>query len=92
MFCCSMHMPVGWEGLSMPTDGCSVCMPIIIINSKLMGAEQDSVPYMMKVILTHIPVEYGVVDPYAHRFLNGSEYAMVLPPYDGEVIRVGPMS
>ena len=25
------------EGLSMPTDGCSVCMPIIIINSKLRG-------------------------------------------------------
>ena len=72
MFYCSMHMPIGWEGLSMPTDGCSVCMPIIIINSKLRGAEQDSVPYMMKVILTHIPVECGVVDPYVYRFLNGS--------------------
>ena len=48
----------------MPTDGFSMCMPIIIINSKLMGAEQDSVPYMMKVILTHIPIECAVVDPY----------------------------
>ena len=43
---CSMCMPIGWEGLSMPTDGCSVCMPIVIINSKLRGAEQDSVPYV----------------------------------------------
>ena len=52
----------------MPTDGCSVCMPIIIINCKLRGAEQDSVPYMMKVILIHILV----VDPYVYKFCNGS--------------------
>ena len=67
---CSMCMPIDWEGLSMPTDGCSVFMPIIITNSKLRNAEQDSVPYMM-VIITHIPVECGVVDPYVYRFLNG---------------------
>ena len=40
----SMCMPIGGEGLSMPTDGCSVHMPIIIIDSKLRGAEQDPVP------------------------------------------------
>ena len=56
----------------MPTDWCSLCMPSIIINSKLRGAEQDSVLYMMKVLLTHIPVECGFVDPYVYRFLNGS--------------------
>ena len=48
----------------MHTDRCSECMPIIIINSKLRGAEQDSVPYMMKVILTHISVECGIVVSY----------------------------
>ena len=68
----SMFMPTGWNGLSMSTEGCSVHMPIIIINSKLRGTEQDSVPYMMKVILTHIPVECWVVEPYVYRFLNGS--------------------
>ena len=41
------------------TDGCSVCMPIIINNSWLRGAEQVSVPYMIEGILTHIPVECG---------------------------------
>ena len=51
----------------MPTDVCSVHMPIIIINSKLKGAKQ--VPDMVKVIDTHIPVECGVVDPYVDRFL-----------------------
>ena len=50
MFYCSVHMPIEWESLSMPNDRCSVCMPIIIINPKLRGAEQDSVPYMVKVI------------------------------------------
>ena len=72
MFCCSMHMPIGWKGLSMPTDGCSVCMPIIIVNYKFSGAKQDSVPYMVKVVLTDIPVECGVVYPYVDGFLNGS--------------------
>ena len=68
----SMHMPIGWNGLSMPTEGCSVYMLIVIINLKLRGVEQNSVPYMMKVILTHIPIECGVLDPYVYRFLNGS--------------------
>ena len=43
----------------MSTDECSLHMPIIFINSKLRGAEQDSAPYMMKVILAHIPVDRG---------------------------------
>ena len=38
------------------------CVPIVITNFKVTGVEQDSVPYMMKVILTHIPIECGVID------------------------------
>ena len=56
------------EWLSMHTEGCSVHMPIVIINFKLKGVEQSSVPYMMKIIFTHIPIECGVVDPYVYRF------------------------
>ena len=85
-------MPIDWEDLSMPTDRCSVHMPIIIVNSKLRGAKQDFVPYMVKVILTHIPDDCGVVDPYLDGFLNGSGLAMVLPSYNGEFSRVGAMS
>ena len=59
----SMHMPIGWNGLSMLIEGCSVCMPMVITNLKVRCVKQDSVPYMMRVILTHIPVECGVVDP-----------------------------
>ena len=69
---CSLCMPIGWNGLSMPTEGCSVFMHIIITNSKLRGIEQNSVPYMMKVILTNTPVECWVVDLYVYRFFNGS--------------------
>ena len=28
----SIQMPIVWNGLSMPTEGCSVCIPIVIIN------------------------------------------------------------
>ena len=62
MSCFSKHMPIGWNGWSMPTEGCSVHMPTIITNFKFRDVEQDSVPYMMKVILTHIPIKCGVVD------------------------------
>ena len=58
---CSMHMPIGWNGLSMPTEGCSVHMPIVTTNFKVRGVTQDSVLYMMKIILTHIPIECGLL-------------------------------
>ena len=54
---CSMCMPIGWNGLNMPTEGCSVYMPIVITNFKVRGFKQDSVQYMMKVIqLTAQPI------------------------------------
>ena len=64
----SMYMPIGWNGLIMSTEGCSVHMPIVIINFKVSSVKQDSVPYMMKVILTHIPIKGGVVDPNVYWF------------------------
>ena len=63
-------MSIGWNGLSMPTEGWSVCMPIVITNFKVRGVKQDSVPYMMKIILTHIPIQCGVVDPNVYQFLK----------------------
>ena len=57
----SMHMPIGWNGLTMPIEGCSVCMPIVITNFKVRGVKWNSVPYMMKVILTHIPIHVGLL-------------------------------
>ena len=42
------NMPIVWNGLSMPTEGCSVCMFCFITNFKVRGVEQDSVPYMRK--------------------------------------------
>ena len=56
----SMQMSIGWSGLSMPTEGCSVHMPIVIINFKVRGVKQESVPYMMQIILTHISVKCGI--------------------------------
>ena len=57
----------------MPTEGCTVHRPIIITNFKVSSVEQDSVPYMMKVILTHILIQCRVVDPNVYLFLNGSD-------------------
>ena len=71
VFYFSIHMPIGWEGLSMPTDGCSLCVPISLLILST-GVLNRTVPYMAKVILTHIPAECGVVDPYVDRFLNAS--------------------
>ena len=35
----SIQMPIDWNGLSMPTKGCSVHMPIVIINIKVRGVK-----------------------------------------------------
>ena len=35
----SVQMPIGWNELSMPTDGCSVCMPIVMINFNVRGVK-----------------------------------------------------
>ena len=44
MIYCFIHMCIGWDGLSKPTNGCSVYMPIMFVNSK--GAKLHSVPYV----------------------------------------------
>ena len=36
----SMQMPIGWNGLSMPYEGCFVCMPIVITNFKVRRPEK----------------------------------------------------
>ena len=64
----SVEMPIGWNGLSTPTKGCSVHMPIVIINFKVRGVGQDSVLYIMEIILTHISVKCGIVDHDEYRF------------------------
>ena len=35
----SMWMSIGWNGLSLPTEGCYVCMLIVIINFKVRGVK-----------------------------------------------------
>ena len=61
----------------MPTDGCSVYMPIIFLILSSGGAKYESFQYMVKFILTHIPVDCWVVELYVDRFFDGSGYAMV---------------
>ena len=61
----SVCITISWNGLSMPTEGCSVCMPIVITNFKVKGVKQDSVsitfiygtescltPLTMKLVMT----------------------------------------
>ena len=39
---CAKHMLIGWNGLSMPTEGWSVHIPIIITNFQVIGVKEDS--------------------------------------------------
>ena len=57
----STHMPIFWNGLSMPTEGCSVCMPIVITNFKVRGVKQDTMQYLMKVTLTIFLLSVGLL-------------------------------
>ena len=46
----------------------------VITNFMVRGVKYDSVPYMMMIILTHIPIECWVVDPnlYGHSNETGN--------------------
>ena len=55
-------MPIGWNGLSMTTYAGSVHMPIGRVNFKVRGVKEDSIPHMMEIVLTNIPVKCGIVD------------------------------
>ena len=59
---CSMHMPIGWNGLTMPTEGCFVACPLSLLTLRS-GVLNRTLSYMMKVILNHVPIDCGVADP-----------------------------
>ena len=63
-----LQMPIGWNGLSMPTI-MSVCIPIGRVYFKAMGVKKGSLPYMVMVELTNIPVKCGIVYPDVDRLL-----------------------
>ena len=47
MHYCFMYMPIGWNGLNMPTEGCSVHMPIVMTKFKVRGVKQAYVKGFM---------------------------------------------
>ena len=47
---------------------------------------------MMKIVLNYIPIKCGIVDSHINRFLYYPGKAMVIPPYDVEVISCGIVS
>ena len=81
--CENMHWGVGLGGLSMPNGWCTLCMPIYF---KCWGIKKYSIPYMVQIELTYIPIKCGIVNPYVDGFLNSSGNAMVLPLYYLEVV------
>ena len=57
----SMHMPTGWNGLSMPTDGYSVHMPIVIANFKVGGVKYGLCPIYDEGYTCPHSIKHGVV-------------------------------
>ena len=62
MPCVYLQLPTGWNGLGMPSI---MCVPIAIgrVYFEARGVKKDSVPYMVKIELTNIPVKCGIVYP-----------------------------
>ena len=65
----SKQMPIGWNEVSMPINVCSVCMPIGSVNLRSGVLSRDSVPFMMEIVLTCIPIKSGIVYPNVNRLL-----------------------
>ena len=64
-----------------------MCRPLGRAYFKTRGVEKNSVPYMIEIVLTNILIESWIVYPYIDSFLYGSGQALVLSPYNVEVVR-----
>ena len=64
-----LWLPIGRNGFGMPTI-MYVCIPIGRDYFKARGVKKDSVPYMVKVELTSIPVKCRIVYPDVDRFIG----------------------
>ena len=80
-----LQMSIDWNGLGMPTIMC-VHLPIRRLYFKARGVKKDSVPYMVKVELTNIPIKCGIAYTDVDRPLYGPGYVLVLPPYDAKIV------
>ena len=65
-----LQMPIGWNGLDMPTIMC-VCIPIGRVYFKVRGVKKDSVPDMIKVKLTYVPIKSWIIYPDVDTFFYG---------------------
>ena len=62
-----MQIPIGWKGMGMPTNVC-VHIPIGRVYLNARGVKKNSVPDMIKVKLTYVPVKGGIVYSDINRF------------------------
>ena len=70
------------------TNACHMHMPIGTVYFKV-GVLSKTLPYMIKSLLTNIPIKCWIVDSNVNRLLNSPGQAMVLPPNDVKVVRCG---
>ena len=70
MPCVYLEMPIGWIDLGM-TIIMYVCMPLGKAYFKTRGVKKNSVPYMIEILLTNVPIENGIVYSYVDSFLYG---------------------
>ena len=75
----------------MPTIMC-VCMPIGRVYFKARAVKKDSVPDIIKIELTYVPIKGGIVYSDVNRFFYSPGQALVLPPYDVEIVWCGIVS
>ena len=77
--CVYLWMPIGWSWLVMPII-VYVHIHLGIGYFKARGVKKDSIPDIIKVELTNIPVKSGIVYPDVDCLLYGPGYTLVLPP------------
>ena len=79
------QVPTCWIGLGM-TIIVYTCITLIRAYFKPRGVKKDSVPYMVEVALTNVPIYSWIVYPYVYWFLYGPGQALVFPPNDVEIV------
>ena len=73
-----LWMPIGWHWLVMAIN-VYVHIHLGIGYFKARGVKKDSIPDMIKIDLTNIPVKSGIVYPEVDCLFNDPGQALVLP-------------
>ena len=63
-----------------------------LFELQIRGVEQDIIPYVGQCVLSNVPIERCIIQPYVHSLLEGSGEGMWLLIHNVEIVQCSTMT